>query len=98
QGSEHQGEVALTGLGTPDQVREFGKDETVTEFALWIPTELGELAAHAGAAVASGMTTGAEGDTFTAGDLGEYTVGADGVIVLGPPLRFNAENIDDFDF
>lgn len=98
QGSEYQGEVALTGLGTPNQMREFVKDETVTEFALWNPTELGELAAYAGAAVASGMITGAEGDTFTAGDLGEYTVGADGVIVLGPPLRFNAENIDDFDF
>ena len=42
--------------------------------------------------------TGAEGDTFTAGDLGEYTVGKDGVVVLGDPTVFNADNIDDFDF
>ncbi|MDT0269688.1 rhamnose ABC transporter substrate-binding protein [Streptomyces sp. DSM 44915] len=98
QGSEYQGEVALTGLGTPNQMREFVADGTVTEFALWDPTRLGELAAYAGAAVASGIITGAEGETFTAGELGAYTVGADGVITLGPPTRFNAENIDDFDF
>jgi len=98
QGSEYKGQVALTGLGTPNQMREFVEDETVAEFALWDPGALGELAAWAGASVASGLITGAEGDTFTAGELGEYTVGADGVVILGPPTRFNAENIADFDF
>lgn len=97
-GSEYQGQVALTGLGTPNQMREFVKDGTVTEFALWDPTALGELAAYTGAAAASGIITGAEGEVFTAGDLGEYTVGAEGVVTLGPPTRFNADNIDDFDF
>ncbi|SDE33215.1 rhamnose ABC transporter substrate-binding protein [Glycomyces harbinensis] len=97
-GSEYKGEVALTGLGTPNQMREFVTDGTVTEFALWDPTALGELAAYTGAAAASGIITGAEGETFTAGDLGEYTVGADGVVTLGPPTRFNADNIGDFDF
>jgi len=97
-GSEYKGQVALTGLGTPNQMREFVNDGTVTEFALWDPTALGELAAYTGAAAASGIITGAEGEAFTAGDLGEYTVGADGIVTLGPPTRFNAENIDDFDF
>ncbi len=97
-GSQYQGNVALTGLGTPNQMREYIADGTVTEFALWDPQELGELATYAGAAIASGIITGAEGETFTAGDLGEYTVGADGVITLGPPTRFNADNIDDYDF
>jgi rhamnose transport system substrate-binding protein len=97
-GSEYKGRVALTGLGTPNQMREFVKDGTVTAFALWNPEELGALAAHAGAALAAGQITGAEGETFTAGDLGEYTVEADGVVVLGEPTVFNADNIDDFDF
>ncbi|MCH7232313.1 rhamnose ABC transporter substrate-binding protein [Glycomyces sp. L485] len=97
-GSQYQGEVALTGLGTPNQMREFVEDGTVAEFALWDPTALGELAAYTGAAAASGIITGAEGEVFTAGDLGEYTVGADGVVTLGPPTRFNADNIDEFDF
>ena len=45
-----------------------------------------------------GTITGKEGDSFTAGSLGDYTVGADGVVLLGEPFVFNADNIDDFDF
>nr|MDT0661951.1 rhamnose ABC transporter substrate-binding protein [Micromonospora sp. DSM 115978] len=97
-GSQYKGQVALTGLGTPNQMREFIKDGTVENVALWNPADLGYLAAYAGAALASGMITGAEGDTFTAGKLGEYTVGPDGVVVLGPPTVFDATNIDQFDF
>ncbi|MBL1065145.1 rhamnose ABC transporter substrate-binding protein [Streptomyces sp. 7-21] len=97
-GSEYQGEVALTGLGTPNQMREYVHDGTVESFALWDPEQLGYLAAYAGAALASGQITGAEGETFTAGELGEYTIGEDGEIVLGPPTVFDASNIDDYDF
>jgi rhamnose transport system substrate-binding protein len=97
-GSEYKGEVALTGLGTPNQMREFVEDGTVGAFALWNPEELGYLAAYAGAALAAGQITGAEGDTFEAGELGEYEVEADGVVVLGEPTVFDADNIDDFDF
>jgi rhamnose transport system substrate-binding protein len=97
-GSEYKGRVALTGLGTPNQLREYVKDGTVTAFALWNPEELGYLAAYAGAALAAGQITGEEGETFEAGELGEYTVEADGVVVLGEPTQFNADNIDDFDF
>ena len=97
-GSEYKGKVALTGLGTPNQMREFVKDGTVSAFALWNPEELGYLAAYAGAALAAGQVTGAEGETFEAGDLGEYTIEKDGVVVLGEPTVFDADNIDDFDF
>jgi len=97
-GSEYKGEVALTGLGTPNQMREYIKDGTVESFALWNPADLGYLAAYAGAALASGVIGGEEGDTFTAGKLGEYTVGPNGEVVLGPPTVFDASNIDDFDF
>lgn len=97
-GSEFKGQVALTGLGTPNQMREFVEDGTVTAFALWSPGDLGYLAAWAGAALAAGQITGAEGETFEAGRLGEYTIEADGVVVLGDPTVFDAENIGDFDF
>jgi rhamnose transport system substrate-binding protein len=97
-GSQYKGKVALTGLGTPNQMRAFVKDGTVKVFALWDPAKLGELAVHAGAAVASGIITGAQGQKFKAGDLGEYTVGPNGVIILGPPQKFDASNIDQFNF
>ncbi|MFT4231214.1 MAG: rhamnose ABC transporter substrate-binding protein [Leucobacter sp.] len=96
--SDAKGEVALTGLGTPNQMREYVEDGTVTEFALWNPEDLGYLTAYAAQALVAGDITGAEGDTFEAGRLGSYTVGADGVVLLGEPYRFNADNIDDFDF
>ncbi len=35
---------------------------------------------------------------FTAGKLGEYTVGADETVVLGDPFTFNAGNVDQFNF
>lgn len=96
--SDAKGKVALTGLGTPNQMREYVEDGTVTEFALWNPEDLGYLTAFAANALASGEIEGAEGDTFEAGRLGSYTVEEDGVVLLGEPYRFNAENIGDFDF
>jgi rhamnose transport system substrate-binding protein len=96
--SEYKGKVALTGLGTPNQMREYILDGTVTSFALWNPEDLGFLAAYAADALIKGDITGAEGDTFSAGKLGDYTVGADGVVVLGDPTVFDKSNIDKFDF
>ena len=96
--SAYKGKVAITGLGLPNQMREYVKDGTVKKFALWNPADIGYLAAYAGAALASGQITGKQGDTFTAGKLGKYTVGADGEIVLGLPTEFTAANIDQFNF
>jgi len=98
QTSDYKGKVALTGLGTPNQMRDYVEDETVTAFALWNPADLGYLAAYATKALIEGEITGAEGDTFEAGKLGSYTVDADATVLLGDPYTFNAENIGDFDF
>ncbi|WP_029252059.1 rhamnose ABC transporter substrate-binding protein [Paraoerskovia marina] len=96
--SEYKGEVALTGLGLPNEMRPFVKDGTVEAFALWDPAQLGYVAAFAGKALADGEITGAEGDTFAAGDLGDREVGEGGVVIVGPPTTFDADNIDDYDF
>lgn len=96
--SEYKGKVALTGLGTPNQLREYVQDGTITAFALWNPADLGYLAAYAAKALIAGEITGAEGDTFEAGKLGEYTVGADATVLLGDPYVFDSSNIADFDF
>jgi len=96
--SEHQGAVALTGLGTPNQMREYVEDGTVTAFALWNPADLGYLTAFTAKALIEGEITGEEGDSFEAGRLGAYEVGPDGVVLLGDPFVFDADNIGDFDF
>jgi rhamnose transport system substrate-binding protein len=97
-GSEFKGKVALTGLGTPNQMRKFVQDGTVEAFELWDPGKLGYLAAYAAAALASGQITGKEGESFKAGELGDYKVGKDGEVLLGPPQVFDKQNIDEFDF
>ncbi len=96
--SSSKGKVALTGLGTPNQMREFVEDGTVTSFALWNPGDLGYLATYAAAALVAGDISGEEGDSFEAGELGEFEVGADGEVLLGEPFTFDADNIGDFDF
>jgi rhamnose transport system substrate-binding protein len=97
-GSSYKGKVKLTGLGTPNQLRKYVKDGTITAFELWDPAKLGALAAYAAVALQSGQITGAQGQTFTAGDMGKYTVGASGVVTLGDPTVFNAANIDQYNF
>ena len=96
--SPQKGKVKLTGLGFPNQMRKFVKDGTVDEFQLWVPKDVGYLAGQAAAALASGRITGKEGEKFEAGRLGEYTIGANGEIVLGPLTTFDKDNIDEFDF
>ncbi len=96
--SSAKGKVALTGLGTPNSMRKYVKDGTVKEFALWNPGDLGYLAAYVADALVKGDISGKEGDTFKAGKLGSYKVGADGVVLLGDPFKFNKGNIDKFNF
>ena len=96
--SPYKGKVALTGLGTPNQLRQFVKDGTIKEFELWNPADVGYLAAYAAAQLASGNIQGKEGEAFAAGKLGQRTVGKDGVVLLGPPTVFTAENIGQFNF
>lgn len=96
--SDYAGDVMVTGLGTPNQMREYVEDGVVEAFALWNPEDLGYLSAWTAHAIATGEIEGNEGDTFEAGRLGEYTVGTDGEIVLDDPFVFDADNIGDFDF
>ena len=95
---KYRGKIALTGLGTPDSLKKFVNDGTISAFELWNPANLGFLAGYAGVLLASGKITGAAGQTFTAGKLGSFTVGADNTVLLGPPFVFNKANISQFNF
>jgi len=95
---KYKGKIALTGLGTPDEMKKFVSDGTVKSFELWNPADLGYLAAYAAVEMASGKITGASGQSFTAGKLGSYTVGLQNSVLLGPPYVFSAANINKFNF
>jgi len=96
--AKYRGKVALTGLGTPDEMKKYVADGTVKQFVLWNPANLGYLAAYAAVELASSKITNAQGQSFTAGKLGSYTVGADNTVLLGPPTVFSSTNINNFNF
>ncbi len=93
----------LTGLGLPSEMEAYtgdGDDYSCPYFYLWDMEGLGTLSAYATMALVSGEITGALDETFTAGELGEYTITAadDGgtEIVLGLPLEFTPENVAEY--
>jgi rhamnose transport system substrate-binding protein len=96
--SKYRGKIALTGLGTPDSMKKFVADGTVQSFELWNPANLGYLAAYAAVNLASKKITNSAGQSFTAGKLGSFTVGADSTVLLGPPFVFTKANISQFNF
>ncbi len=98
QDADKVGQVFVTGLGTPNQMREYVKSGAAPQFALWNPADLGYLAIYTLNAIATGQIDGNPGDTYDAGKLGSYTIADDGTVLLGPPTVFSADNIDDFDF
>jgi len=92
------GKVFVTGLGTPLEMKKYILNGTSPEVILWNPANLGYLAAYAAVNVASKTITNATGQSFTAGKLGKYTVGADNTILLGPTTVFTKANVGQFSF
>ncbi len=95
---QYRGKIALTGLGTPDEMKKYVADGTVQSFELWNPANLGYLAGYAAVELATHKITNKQGTTFTAGKLGKFTIGADHTILLGPPYVFTKANINNFNF
>lgn len=96
-GTPQKGRIALTGLGTPDQMRKFIDDGTVEKFALWDPAAQGQIAGRLMAGMARGTLTGRPGETFE-GPAGELEITAEGQVITGPPVEFSKTNIGDFNF
>lgn len=96
-----QGKVIVTGLGLPSEMAEFmGEGEVATPYMfLWNPIDVGEVAGLALIEMVNGSLTGAVGESFEANGT-TYTVTDDGSggteIIVGPPFRFDASNIDEW--
>lgn len=90
----------VTGVGLPSEMAPYIDNGICYDCYLWNPYDQGYLAAAATHSVATGECTGAVGDPVTAGHLGTLTVEEyfDGgtQVLLGDPLRFTTENIDEW--
>lgn len=90
------GQVQITGLSTPNDMKSFVLDGTVKSVILWNTNDLGYLTVQVAKALASGTLK--PGDAkFAAGKLGEKEVRGDNVL-LGKILVFTRENIEQFNF
>lgn len=89
-------DVKVIGLGLPNDNKPYVKAGITDAVVLWSTTDLGYLTIHAAKAVHEGsLKLGAT--TFSAGRLGSVEIAGDNIL-LGKPLTFTRENIDQFDF
>lgn len=95
-----KGKVQVTGLGTPNQMRQYIKDGTVKSFSLWDPGLQGQIAANLIVDIKAKKLKPKQGTNLTYKGVGpgKWTLGKDAVIIAGPPQEFNAQNIDKFNF
>jgi rhamnose transport system substrate-binding protein len=87
--------VKVTGLGFPPADKQLLLSGKVHKYMLWSPRQLGYLTYYAAAALQSGKIKGEPGETFDAGKLGKKTIGPDGSVLLGPPIVFTKDNVND---
>lgn len=95
--------VKLTGLGLPSEMAAYIGDDDAHScpyMFLWNPVDLGKLAAYTSMSLVNNEITGAVGDKFTAGDMGDYTLTDAGdkgsEIILGAPFKFDPSNIKEW--
>jgi ABC-type sugar transport system substrate-binding protein len=90
-----KGQIKVTGVSTPKDMRDYVKDGTVEKFILWNPVDLGYLTVHVCVLVHRGEMP--RDGTIQAGRLGPISA-KDGEVLLGKPIVFTKENIDRYDF
>jgi rhamnose transport system substrate-binding protein len=91
------GKVKLTGLAHATLIAKYITDGSAQDI-WWNVTDLGYLTYQTAQALAQCKITGAAGEKFTAGRLGEYTIGTDGELVLGPAKIVTPANLSEFKF
>jgi ABC-type sugar transport system substrate-binding protein len=94
--SGKSGQIMITGLLLPSDMKRFVHSGTVKSVVLWNPIDLGYLTIR----VAEGLATGKikAGDSQApAGSLGARPIAGDNIL-LGDIMVFTRDNIDQFDF
>jgi rhamnose transport system permease protein len=89
-------DVKVIGLSLPNDNKRYVHEGITEAVVLWNTMDLGYLTVHASHALARGTLK--RGDrSISAGRLGQIEIEKDNIL-LGTPLTFTRENIDQFDF
>ncbi len=89
-------DVKVIGLGLPNDNKPYVKAGITDAVILWNTMDLGYLTIYAAKAVTEGRLKASD-TSLTAGRLGKVEVAGDNIL-LGQPLTFTKDNIDQFDF
>jgi rhamnose transport system substrate-binding protein len=93
-------EVKVSGLGLPSEMAEYTLSGCAPQFALWSFTDLGYLAYYTAYGIATGQIEAAEGQQFTAGRMGDYSIEADPTrdaglrVLMGPFTVYDETNVE----
>jgi ABC-type sugar transport system substrate-binding protein len=90
--------TVIVGLATPNAIKAYIKNSAnpLDAGILWNCMDLGYLSIQAGFQMAKGTVT-ASSSSITAGRLGQKTI-ANKMLVLGPALVFDKNNVDQFNY
>lgn len=91
------GEVAVIGYGSPATVKPFIESGVMKESILWDAYELGYLTVWAGKQLVDGKEFAEENDVPGVKNKVRY-IKEDKILLLGPPLVIDKDNVNDFDF
>jgi rhamnose transport system substrate-binding protein len=91
-----KGQIHVVGLSLPSQMRKYVQNGTVQTVILWKPVDLGYLTVWVADRIRKGEMAGKS--KILAGRLGEIQVRDGYEVILGPPMKFTADNIDKYDF
>jgi ABC-type sugar transport system substrate-binding protein len=94
------GKIGVFGIGDPNPNQKYFADGSLTGLFLWNEVGEGELIAYVARDVYDGTMPSA-GGTFTAGNLGTFTVSnspAPGTIIFSAPLEFTKSNYLQYNF
>jgi rhamnose transport system substrate-binding protein len=90
------GKVFTTGISTPSSMKQYIKSGAQAKTVLWDVNKLGFLTVWAGQQLAQGKSFQPTTDVPDVGQV-KYDA-AKKMLVLGPPLVFTKENVDQYDF
>ena len=95
------GKVAVTGLGVPSLIKDYLKKGTIKQCCLWSPYDIGYGAMYLAKTQIDGKVDEAKEQGYIeAGRLGKLEIidKDKGIVLLGEPLIFTKDNVDDYNF
>ncbi len=90
--------IVLTGLSTPNQMKEFVSKGVVASFQLWDPADMGRVASYLASQMRAGKLKPKPGDEIDVPGFGKRIVGKDNIVIANELLTFDKDNIAKYDF